>query len=94
MPTNEIPDLHFSEGPSASIEPASDLRPVGTAENATQKGKLIRGVWVGTAGTVGTMVTRAGSSLSDVPLVAGFNPISVQSITIGAGTATGVYYVY
>lgn len=51
-----------------------------------------RGLWVGTAGTA-TMIDAAGNTLTDFPLQAGLNPISITRVSTG-GTADDIWALY
>lgn len=51
-----------------------------------------RGLNVATAGTA-TMRMASGNTVTDYPLVAGYNPIQIDKLT-ALGTAVGVWALY
>jgi hypothetical protein len=52
---------------------------------------ICRALLVGTAGTA-TVITANGSTATDIPLQAGYNPIQVSKVTLG--TASDVWALY
>ena len=69
--------------------PAEFVQPI-TKGSALPSGPC-RQLLVGVAGTLN--ITVAGVALVNVPVIAGYNPIRIQSVQVG-GTATDLWALY
>lgn len=74
-----------------STRPSGKIRLV-TKANADLPDGLCRGLLCGTAGTVNLM-DGTGEILANVPLQAGYNPISVKQVRT-SGTADNIWALY
>jgi hypothetical protein len=63
-----------------------------TKANTDLAGGVCRGLLVGTAGTANLQDT-AGTTTTDVPLQAGYNPLQVLQVRTG-GTADNIWALY
>ena len=63
-----------------------------TVDVAIINGEWPRALLVGTAGTA-TITDGSGTTLTDVPLQVGYNPISVQRVW-NSGTASNIWALY
>jgi len=76
---------------SSDSSPAVTFVPV-TKADADLAGGTCRGLLVGTAGTA-NLQQQDGTTRSNVPLQAGYNPLSVKQVRTG-GTASDIWALY
>jgi len=76
---------------SSDTSPAVKFAPV-TKADADLPGGACRGLLVGTAGTA-VLMEQDGTVRTNVPLVAGYNPLTVQQVRLG-GTAADIWALY
>jgi len=76
---------------SSDSAPSRKFAPV-TKADADLPGGPCRGLLVGTAGTA-NLGEQDGTVRTNVPLVAGYNPLTVQQVRTG-GTATDIWALY
>lgn len=82
---------NYSGIPDIGMGPARRFVPVTPASTDLPNG-VCRGLLVGTAGTA-NLVEFDGTARTGVPLIAGFNPISVLQVNTG-GTAATIFALY
>lgn len=83
------PVLDGREGPARALISAKDVIPLTKGAPGFED---TRALLVGVAGTA-NVVTAAGKTRSNVPLVAGWNPLRISRLLAG-GTADDIWGVY
>lgn len=73
----------------ASVIPAASI--VAVSSGVPFARGACRALLVGTGGTA-TVIDKDGHTATNIPLVAGYNPIQVRSVTLG--TASDVWALY
>lgn len=87
-----MPANPFSSQTPGLIGPAAQILPVTKSDTLDLPMGVCRALLVGTAGTA-NLIDASGSTVANVPLQQGYNPIGVQRVLTG-GTADNIWALY
>jgi hypothetical protein len=92
MPRVKVNDRVLQDARDAGIDAlmaSADYQLVTPSDDDNDNFEPCRGLWVGTAGAA-TLIRPDGTTATDFPLKAGYNPVSCIRVATGA-TASGIW---